>query len=97
MLKRPKRPECMHGMRLMPGRCYALTGLGKPLQSGREQPRDQDSTEGMRPTASQSAAARSGSPSSWYCIVKLPEPESPLPLYVCAGRTTPLSLLRCGV
>lgn len=38
----------------------------------------------MRPTALQSEAAFSGSPSSWYCMVNFPEPESPLPLYVCA-------------
>ena len=59
---------------------YAPTGLGKPSLLGREQPRDQESTDGMRPTALQSAAALTGSPSSWYCMVNFPEPESPLPL-----------------
>ncbi len=37
----------------------------------------------MRPTALQSDAALSGLPSNWYCMVNFPDPESPLPLYVC--------------
>ena len=49
----------------------------------------------MRPTALQSEAAFSGSPSNWYCMVNFPDPESPLPLYVCASSKTVRRVRSC--